>query len=177
MSGQGAESNDLVETLANELTERVAYLAEWCDEQRGDATIVTRAIAYLETHHDGPWRGTDWFVHSLAMLIEIAVPNSGLDEGAAEFLSDMQEGIATSYESAPVRKSALRITDEIAKDVKTLQDAGCEYGLVSDILDMNEAMFHGETLSEVQRELLLVAATAAPFVRQERVIRNIDSGG
>jgi hypothetical protein len=71
--------------------------------------------------------------------------------------------------------TALRFTDEIAKDVRTLQDAGCEYGLVSSLLDMNEAIFHGESLSEHRRELLLTAATAAPFVRQERINRKIDA--
>jgi len=50
------------------------------------------------------------------------------------------------------------------------------YGLVSDLLDLCEEIFHGEVMSEADRFTLLVAATAAPFVRQERKERNIDSG-
>ena len=67
------------------------------------------------------------------------------------------------------------ITEAIAGEIKLLQEAGCEYGVVSDLLDLAEKVFHGENLDEFQKELLLTAATAAPFVRQERIQRKIDN--
>jgi hypothetical protein len=170
---QGAASNDIVDTLSDELAEKVSHLAGWCNEQRGDAEIVDRAIRYLTIHHDGPWKGVDWFVDSLSILVEIAVPNSGMDEDTAEFLADMQVGISQSQQTAPTAKEKLRITDEIAQDVRMLQEAGCEFGIVSALLDLSESIFHGEILTEEQNELLLTAATAAPFSRQERMSRKL----
>ncbi|WP_211471516.1 hypothetical protein [Collimonas humicola] len=171
---QGAASNDIVDTLAAELTEKVWHLAEWCQEQRGDAEILSRAISYLTIHHDGPWKGPDWFVDALHILIEIAVPMTGMDETTAEFLMDMQRGISQSQQNAPTYRANLRVTDEVASDARMLQEAGCEYGIVSSLLDLNEAIFHGEVLTENQHDLLLTAATAAPFTRQERLSRKID---
>lgn len=171
---QGAASNDIVDTLAVELAKKIEHLAEWCQEQRGDTKVLSRAISYLATHHDGPWKGPDWFVDSLHILIEIAVPNTGLDNTTAEFLVDMQRGISQSQQNAPTARESLRVTDEVARDVRVLQEAGCEYGLVSSLLDLNEAIFHGDVLTESQNGLLLTAAAAAPFARQERLFRKID---
>lgn len=172
---QGAASNDIVDTLAGELTDKIFYLAERCYEMRGEVEILTRAIRYLTEQHDGPWRGAEWFENSLQLLIELAVPENALDEDSSEFLSDVQQGVSQSLQSAPVRKSDLRITEAIAGEIKLLQEAGCEYGVVSDLLDLAEKVFHGENLDEFQKELLLTAATAAPFVRQERIQRKIDN--
>jgi len=172
---QGAASNDLVDSLAAELTSAAEEHAEWALEHRGDWEIVARGIDYMASIHDGPWQGAAWFRNTLQVLIQLAVPNVGLDEAAAAFLNDIQQGVAESYQSAPVAKSHLRVTDEVAEMVKTLTNAGCEYGLVSDILDLNEAIFHGEPMSESDRLFLLAAATAAPFVRRERKDRKIDT--
>ncbi|WP_143135051.1 hypothetical protein [Burkholderia ubonensis] len=171
---QGSASNDIVDSLATELTSIAEDHADWAFENRGDWQIVERAIDYKAAIHDGPWQGTLWFRSTLQALMELAVPNTGLDESAAAFLRDIQRGVGESYQAAPVRKSELRVTDEVAKMVKTLCDAGCEYGLVSDILDMSEVIFNGEAMSDADRYTLLVAAIAAPFVRQERKVRNID---
>lgn len=173
---QGAASNDLVDSLAAELTSVAEEHAEWAIEQRGDWEIVSRAIDYMAMKHDGPWQGKTWFENTLRVLMELAVPNSGIDESGAAFLTDIQRGVNESYQSAPVEKSQLRVTDEVAAKVKMFTDAGCEYGLVSDLLDLCEEIFRGEVMSEADRFTLLVAATAAPFVRQERKERNIDSG-
>ncbi|HJV76226.1 MAG TPA: hypothetical protein VJ654_18545 [Noviherbaspirillum sp.] len=166
--GQGAASTDLVETVARQLAKEAEFHAQWAQEQRGDWKIVERAIDYLSNVHDGPWRGVEWFKQSLDLVIELAVPNTGLDALAASFLLDVQMGIGQSYQSSPVERSSLRLTDEAAKEVKTLVQAGCQYGLVSDLLDLGERIFHGEPLSEDDQSLLHVAAIAASLTRIER---------
>ncbi|EJL90444.1 hypothetical protein PMI16_01842 [Herbaspirillum sp. CF444] len=171
---QGAASNDIVDSLAAELTEKIFHWSDWCENLRGDAEIVSRAIQYLAEQHDGPWRGVDWFVNSIQLLIQLAVPENVLDENSVDFLYDVQQGISQSIQTAPIRKEELRITDSMAKQIKLLQEAGCEYGAVSDLLELVESVFHGERLEGYQKELLLVAATAAPFVRVERIERKID---
>ncbi|MBR8428832.1 MULTISPECIES: hypothetical protein [Burkholderia cepacia complex] len=173
---QGSTSNDVVDSLAAELSSVAEGHAEWAIEQRGDWEIVSRAIDYMAATHDGPWQGRAWFENTLRVLVELAVPNTGLDESSAAFLNDIQRGVNQSFQSAPVAKSELRVTDEVAAMVGTLTDAGCEYGLVSDLLDLCEEVFHGEVMSDADRFTLLVAATAAPFVRQERKARKIDTG-
>lgn len=157
-----------------ELTSIAEEHAEWAIEQRGDWEIVSRAIGYMAAIHDGPWQGKAWFENTLRVLMEVAVPNTGLDEDAAAFLIDLQRGANESYQRAPVAKSDLRVTDEVAAMVTTFTEAGCEYGLVSDLLDMCEGIFHGEAMAKEDRYTLLVAATSAPFVRQERKKRKID---
>ncbi|MFL9966707.1 hypothetical protein PQR02_38270 [Paraburkholderia sediminicola] len=161
--------------MATELTSVAEEHAEWAIEQRGDWQIVSRAIDYMAAIHDGPWQGRAWFESTLRVLMELAVPNTGLDESSAAFLKDIQLGVNQSFQSAPVAKSELRITDEVAAMVRTFTDAGCEYGLVSDLLDLCEEIYHGEVMSGAARFTLLVAATAAPFVRQERKVRTIDT--
>lgn len=171
---QGAASNDVVDSLATELALVAEEHAEWAMEQRGDWEIVSRAIDYMAVIHDGPWQGRSWFESTLRVLMTLAVPNIGLDESGAAFLQDIQRGMNQSLQSAPIAKSEMRVTDEIAAMVKTFTDAGCEYGLVSDLLDLCEDIFHGEAMGHADRFTLLVAATAAPFVRQERKSRKID---
>ncbi len=174
---QGAASNDVVDSLAADLESIAEEHAVMAVDRRGDWTIVSRAIDYMAAKHDGPWQGKAWFKSTLRVLMELAVPNSGLDEAGAAFLVDVQRGVNESYQSAPVPKSQLRVTSEVAAMVKTFTDAGCEYGLVSDLLDLCEEIFHGEVMSEEDQFSLFVAATAAPFVRQERKERNIDPAG
>lgn len=171
---QGTASNDVVDSLATELALVAEEHAEWAMEQRGDWEIVSRAIDYMAVIHDGPWQGRSWFESTLRVLMALAVPNTGLDESSAAFLSDVQQGMNQSLQSAPIAKSHMRVTDEVAAMVKTFTDAGCEYGLVSDLLDLCEEIFHGEMMEDTDRFTLLVAATAAPFVRQERKARKID---
>ena len=171
---QGAASNDIVDSLAAELTEKIFHWTDWCENLRGDSEVVSRAIRYLTEQHDGPWKGADWFVDSIQLLIQLAVPENILDEDSVAFLYDVQQGISQSIQTAPIRKEELRITDSMTKQIKLFQEAGCEYGTVSDLLDLVESLFHGERLQDYQKELLLVAATAAPFTRVERIRRKID---
>ena len=91
---QGAASNDVVDSLAAELTLVAEEHAEWAIEQRRDWEIVSRAIDYMAAIHDGPWQGRAWFENTLRVLMELAVPNTGLDESSAAFLKDIQRGVS-----------------------------------------------------------------------------------
>jgi len=144
-------------------------------EQRGDWEIVSRGIDYVVAIQDGPWQGRSWLESTLRVLMELAVPNTGLDESGAAFLSDIQRGMNQSLQSAPMPKSEMCVTDEVAAMVKTFTDSGCEYGFVSDLLDLCEEIFQGAVMKDANRFTLLVAAAAAPFVRQERKAPKIDT--
>jgi hypothetical protein len=60
-----------------------------------DAPLITRAIHYLRQAHGMPRDEdvTGWFLGTLTALLEVARPNTGLDERGQEFLKDMREGI------------------------------------------------------------------------------------
>jgi hypothetical protein len=59
-----------------------------------DAPLQTRAVRYLTQAHGMPMGDdTSWFSVMLTALVEVARPNSGLDECGQEFLEDMREGI------------------------------------------------------------------------------------
>ena len=171
---QGASSNDIVDSMADDLALKVSHLAEWCDEQRQDADILTRAVDHLRIHHDGPWRGAEWFVNALTILIEIAVPNTGHDEMTVAFLRDLQVGIGQSIQQAPASRAETRITDDIARDIQRLKETAASNPLVADLLNLSEALLHGRSLDEEQSRLLLVAGTAAPFSRQNRSGRAVN---
>ncbi|MDB5601184.1 MAG: hypothetical protein JWN71_3228 [Xanthobacteraceae bacterium] len=75
---------------------RFAEIAKvWISEPLDiDLPLITRAIRYLSQAHGMP-RGDNiyWFEDILGTLIEIARPNTGLDERGREFLQDMADGI------------------------------------------------------------------------------------
>jgi len=68
----------------------------------------------------------------------------------------------------------MRVEEEDAEVIKKLQEAGCEYGVVSDLLDLVERLQHGDPMNEESRRLWRVAAIAAPMTRTERRERGID---
>jgi hypothetical protein len=64
------------------------------DELRIDTRLVARAVRYLTQAHGMPMgEDTGWFASMLTAVLEIARPNSGLDEQGQAFLKDMREGI------------------------------------------------------------------------------------
>ena len=64
------------------------------DNLKIDAPLITRSIRYLTQAHGMPTGDdTSWFSDMLTALLEVARPNSGLDERGQEFLQDMREGI------------------------------------------------------------------------------------
>lgn len=165
---QPGVSSDLVETL----TEQLALVAEdyalSADEIFGDWEIVCRAIAYLAAIHDGPWQGVDWFRTSLHIMMELAVPNTGLDSDSAAILPDLQRGIGQALQAVPVDRSELKLSDEDVSHVMFLRDAGEQFGLVSDLLDVCEKISRGEALDESDKWILKLASNAAPFTRIAR---------
>lgn len=95
-------SNDIVETLAAKFQEEALHHVEFIIGQDRDPNILTRAVHYLVDSHAIPPMGSDitWFGHMLSCVVELAVPNAGLTLKGADFLKDVQVGIAESIESA-----------------------------------------------------------------------------
>ncbi len=94
-------SNDIVETLAAKFQDEALQSVDFIVGQDRDPNILTRAIHYLADSHAIPPMGSDvnWFRLMLSCVMELAVPNAGLTIKGAEFLTDMQVGIAESIES------------------------------------------------------------------------------
>ena len=63
-----------------------------------DLPIITRAVRYLGQVHAMPPMDDDtgWFYDMLRVVLEIARPNTGVDEANKEFLKDMLQGIGQS---------------------------------------------------------------------------------
>lgn len=95
-------SNDIVETLAAKFQDEALRYLDFIIGQDRDPNILTRAVHYLVDSHAIPPMGSDisWFREMLTCLVELAVPNSGLTQKSAEFLKDVQIGIAESIDSA-----------------------------------------------------------------------------
>lgn len=165
----GATSSDIVETLAQKFHAIAEEHQDFVRKQREHDDVIADAVEYIAHVHALP-TGTDtqWFRNQLAALIEVAVPNTGLSEDAAKLLPHLQEGIRESLADVPVRRSALRIEDDEAKEIHRLEEAGVEHGAVSDLLDLVERLYHGDPLSVEDKRLFQVAALAAPITRQAR---------
>ena len=60
-----------------------------------DIPLITRAVRYLGQVHAMPPMddNTAWFSEMLRAVLEIARPNTGVDEENKAFLRDMREGI------------------------------------------------------------------------------------
>lgn len=95
-------SNDIVETLAAKFQDGALHHVDFIIGQGRDPNILTRAVHYLADSQAIPPMGSDitWFRQMLSCLIELAVPNAGLTQKGADFLKDVQVGIADSIESA-----------------------------------------------------------------------------
>lgn len=82
----------------NELAERYAKVARshLSKPLDIDPSLVARAVRYIEHVHAIPPMGDDvqWFENMLQALVEIARPNTGLDQRSKPFLKDMLHGIA-----------------------------------------------------------------------------------
>ena len=63
-----------------------------------DVPLITRAVRYLGQVHAMPPMddNTVWFSEMLRAVLEIARPNTGVDEENKEFLRDMRNGIEVS---------------------------------------------------------------------------------
>jgi hypothetical protein len=66
-----------------------------CPELEIDIPLITRAVRYLGQVHAMPPMddNTVWFSEMLRAVLEIARPNTGVEEENKAFLRDMREGI------------------------------------------------------------------------------------
>jgi hypothetical protein len=83
--------------------EQIATIArEQVSEPLGiDIPLITRAVRYLANAHAIPPMDEDtrWFYDMLRVVLEIARPNTGIDEENKAFLRDMLNGIQESLRS------------------------------------------------------------------------------
>jgi hypothetical protein len=81
-------------------SEQIAQIArEQVNDPLGiDIPLITRAVRYLANAHATPPmdEDTQWFYDMLRVVLEIARPNTGIDEENKEFLRDMRDGIEKS---------------------------------------------------------------------------------
>jgi hypothetical protein len=63
-----------------------------------DIPLITRAVRYLGQVHAMPPMDDDtsWFFDMLRVVLEIARPNTGVEQENKEFLRDMLQGIGRS---------------------------------------------------------------------------------
>jgi hypothetical protein len=97
MVGQPIASHE-ARDLANRFAQIAADLVS--EPLNIDRPLLARAVTYLTQAHAIPPMGdnTQWFADMLSALIEVARPNSGLDENGKAFLADMLEGINNPIE-------------------------------------------------------------------------------
>lgn len=85
---------DEISELASKFYE-IAKERESTGELEIDLPLITRAVRYLGSVHAMPPMDDDtrWFYNMLQVVLEIARPNTGIDEENKEFLRDMLQGI------------------------------------------------------------------------------------
>jgi hypothetical protein len=173
---QGGSSSDVVETLAARFLGFAKEYEQYVREERESDDVIAHAVRYLADTHAIPPMGTDtgWFVTAMEVLMELAVPNKSITPEAAAVLPCLQQGIGQAIARAPITRDEMRIEDEDAEQLKRLEDAGCEWGLVSDLLDLLEKLQHGDMIDEGGRRLLRNAAMAAPLTRRARLDGGMD---
>lgn len=172
----GAASSDVVETLARKFLAIAEDHQDFVRQQRESDDVIAFAVQYIAHVHAIPPSGTDteWFRLTLATLMEVAVPNAGLTEEAARLLPCLQEGIRDSLADVPVPRETLRIEDEDAESIRRMQDAGVEYGVASDLLDLLEKLYHGDPLTEEDQRTFYLSSVAAPMTRRARIAEGVD---
>ena len=170
LSGPSGVSADLVDTLARKYLKCAVDHQDFVRGQREDDHVIERAVRYIARVHAIPPCGMDvaWFRTTLSTLIEVAVPNTGLDEETAALLPCLQEGIAVSLAQLPISREEMRLSDEDAGELARLRVSGVENGVVSELLDVVERLFHGDLVDAADKRLLKLAALSAPMVRHDR---------
>lgn len=102
----GGDSSDVVETQAAKYFAIARDHQDFVRGQRDDDIFIENAVRYLARVHAIPPMGTDttWFSHSLRVLIELAVPNSGLDEISAAVMPVLRARINQVLGTVPFRE-------------------------------------------------------------------------
>ncbi|MBK6616101.1 hypothetical protein [Ottowia sp.] len=171
----GADSNDVVETLAAQFFELAQDHQQFVREQRESDEVIAAAVRYIADVHAMPAFGADtgWFRNTLHALLELAVPNTGLTSEAARLLPWLQEGIAESLADAPISRNSVRVDEDAARSIHAFEEVGCQNVGVAALLDLVEKLYHGDTLSTEDKTLFRVAAVAAPMTRQARIDKGL----
>lgn len=174
--GNGSESKDVVETLAEKFLAICEQHQDHVRQNRESDDVIENSVWYLADVHAIPPMGTSttWFSEALAVLVELAVPNSILSASSARVMPQIQEGIAQALANAPISKEEVRLEDEDARAIKIFESAGTEYGMVTDLLDLVQRLYHGDPLDAESKRLFLVAALAAPLTRRARIESGVD---
>jgi hypothetical protein len=81
----------------------------------------------------------------------------------------LQEGIRASLAEIPMPRDSFRINDEETRTIERLQNAGCEHGEVSGLLDLVELLFHGSPLTDKGTRYFYLASMSAPLTRRARL--------
>lgn len=95
-------ANDVSELMAEKLEVVAGAFLEDLKLIGRDPRIVIKAIYYLAEAHAIPPMRTEvlWFKEMLQCLVELAAPTTNLTVDGAEFLSDVEAGIAESLQRA-----------------------------------------------------------------------------
>ena len=123
LQGNGAYSNDVVETLANKFIGVCEEHQDWVRRNREGDEVIENAVWYLADVHAIPPMGTNisWFSDAMGLLLELAVPNSGQTNNSVKILPQLQEGIAQSIATMPITAGELRLEDSETKMIKRFE--------------------------------------------------------
>jgi hypothetical protein len=173
---QGERSSDVVETLAQNFYQIACEYRQFVRDNSDNDDVIENAVRYIARVHTIPPSGTDtrWFSTSMEVLIELAVPNSSIDEASASFLNDAQKGIVRALNDVPVNRDAVRIMDEDAAMLSRLIDAGAEHGAAFEVFELVDRIYHGDTLDADDMRHFRLIAMAAPLTRRRRHDEGID---
>ena len=174
--GNGADSKDVVETLAAKFLSICEEHQDWVRRNRESDDVIENAVWYLAHVHAIPPMRTDtsWFSQAMRLLLELAVPNTGLTADSFKLIPQLQEGMAQTMADAPISSTEVRLEDSETKIIKMFEVAGSEYGRVSELLDLVERLYHADPLDTELKRFFVVAALAAPLVRRARIESGID---
>lgn len=173
---QGGGSSDVVETLGERFLAIAKEHEQYVRENRETDDVIAHAVRYLADVHAIPPMGTDtsWFSTAMEVLMQLAVPNAGVGEEAVKVLPRLQEGIGQAIATAPTSREEMRIEDEDASVIKSFTEAGVQWGLVSELLDVVEKIHHGDPMSDEERRMLRNAAMSAALTRKARQDEGLD---
>ncbi len=87
-----------IEDVANRFLSIAEFHEEFVAGQGRDPNLIVRATEYLAHTHAIPPMSDDtsWFENMLAVLVELACPNSGGDPDLEAFYVDIEKGISVS---------------------------------------------------------------------------------
>lgn len=93
----GPQDSAVVQEAAKKFVEVARHFVS--PELEIDEALIARAVRYLRIHAmPGMDEDTEWFRDMLMALLEVARPNTGLDDEDKEFLRDMLTGINSMLE-------------------------------------------------------------------------------